>query len=214
VPYSFADRRLYLCTPLRSDMSSFLPAVLRGGVDVVQLRDKEATDDALRVGGRTMGDICRDFGVPFLMNDSPTLAVDTQADGVHVGQDDCAVATCRDLLGPSAIIGLSTHADDEFTRALAEDVTYRSAGPITPTPTKAGRPGTGVAYAVRCTQRSADPVFVTGGVDATNVGDLVAQGLSHFVVVRALTTAAHPEDAARRLRLAIDKALDRRAAPS
>ena len=206
--FDLAARRLYLCVGVREDMGDFLPAVLRGGVDVVQLREKDLGDDVRLAHARLMVPICRDFGVPFVMNDSPELAMDAEADGVHVGQDDVSVAYCRDLLGPEALIGLSTHADDEFDAGLTQDVTYLSAGPLVPTPTKPGREGTGLEYAVRAQARSAFPVFVTGGVNADNVAGLVAAGLRHFVVVRSLTHANDPESAARALRQAIDRATD------
>ena len=152
--------------------------------------------------------ICRDFGVPFIMNDSPELALACGADGVHVGQDDVSIARCREVLGEVAVIGLSTHTPEEFDAALAQPATYLSAGPIVPTPTKLGRPGTGIQYALASTARSDRPVFVTGGVSANNVGDLVRAGLRHFVVVRALTEAPDPARAARELREALDEALD------
>jgi thiamine-phosphate pyrophosphorylase len=202
-----ALRRLYLCVPARSDLATFLPAVLRGGVDVIQLRDKVLDLDAQRAPARAMREICQDFGVPFLVNDSPELALEVGADGVHVGQDDLGVDRCREVLGPTAIVGLSTHADEEFTAGLATDATYLSAGPIEATPTKLGRPGTGLAYALASERRSDRPVFVTGGVNAANVAGLVAAGLRHFVVVRALTEAPDPERAAAALRRALDDAL-------
>jgi thiamine-phosphate pyrophosphorylase len=188
-------------------MATFLPAVLGGGVDVVQLREKvhptsEQLDTAI-----LMASICRWFDVPFIVNDSPELARAASADGVHVGQDDVSVAQCRSLLGDEAIVGLSTHADEEFGAALEEDATYFSAGPIVETPTKIGRAGTGVEYALRSQGRTPKPVFVTGGVNVENVGGLVAAGLRHFVVVRALTEADDPGRAATELREALDQAL-------
>jgi len=191
-------------------MSSFLRDVLRGGVDVVQLREKARGGEQRREVARQMLAICHDFGVPFIVNDSAQLALDVGADGVHVGQDDLSVAECRRLLGDEAIVGLSTHATAEFDRALEEPVTYLSAGPIVPTPTKQGRAGTGVEYAIDCQGRSALPVFVTGGVNADNVADLVGAGLRHFVVVRALTEAPDPYASARRLREALEEALAQR----
>lgn len=205
--FDLAARRLYLCVGVRDDMGTFLPSVLRGGVDVVQLREKVLGADDQLVAARVMVPICRDFGVPFVMNDSPELAADVSADGVHVGQDDVSVAHCRDVLGGEAIIGLSTHSPEEFSDALPQDATYFSAGPIEPTPTKLGRLPTGLAYAVESQARSPKPVFVTGGVNEGNVANLVAAGLRHFVVVRALTEASDPEAAARRLRSALDDAL-------
>jgi len=189
-------------------MATFLPAVLRGGVDVVQLREKELPDVVRLTSARLMAPICRDFGVPFVMNDSPELALESGADGVHVGQDDVSVDHCRDVLGADAVVGLSTHSSLEFDDALLHSATYFSAGPIVPTPTKLGRPGTGVDYAVACQERSDRPVFVTGGVSADNIGQLVSAGLRHFVVVRTLCEAPEPELAARALRRALGLALE------
>jgi len=205
--WNFDTRHLYLCVPMRGDMKEFLPAVLRGGVDVVQLREKQADQEAQRRAALEMIAICHDFGVPFVMNDDPELALEIQADGVHVGQDDVAVSHCRTLLGDEAIIGISTHADDEFTASLALPVTYRSAGPIVATPTKAGRTPTGVQYAVDSQSRSAQPVFVTGGVDEESLPALLGAGLRHFVVVRSLTHASNPESSARAMAQMIRAAL-------
>lgn len=205
--FDLASRRLYLCLGVRDDLELFLPAVLRGGVDVVQLREKTLDLDVQRRAALVMEPICRAFGVPFIVNDSPELAADVSADGVHVGQDDVTVVRCRQLLGDEAIVGLSTHSPDEFTSALLQDATYFSAGPIEATPTKPGRVGTGVTYAVASQSRSSRPVFVTGGVNADNVGALVSAGLRHFVVVRALTESGNPEESARAIRRALDHAL-------
>jgi thiamine-phosphate pyrophosphorylase len=188
-------------------MTTFLPAVLRGGVDVVQLREKDLDDEVRTATARLMVPICRDFDVPFLMNDSPELALAVGADGVHVGQEDVTVARCRELLGPAALVGLSTHSRQEFDDALDQSATYFSAGPIVETPTKPGRPGTGAAYALESQARSDRPVFVTGGVTGDNIAGFVQSGLRHFVIVRALTESATPEKSARALRRALDDAL-------
>jgi len=205
--FELQSRNLYLCVPCRDDMSVFLPAVLRGGVDVVQLREKELSHEQRVAAARLMVPICRDFGVPFVMNDSPELALEVGADGVHVGQDDASVAHCRQLLGDQAIVGLSTHSTQEFDAALPQAASYFSAGPIVATPTKLGRPGTGVGYALECQRRSDRPVFVTGGVTDANAADLVLAGLRHFVVVRYLTESERPEESARSLRRTLDEAL-------
>jgi thiamine-phosphate pyrophosphorylase len=205
--FTLEDRHLYLCVSHREDLATFLPAVLRGGVDVVQLREKDL-DDVVRIAdAKLMVPICREFGVPFVMNDSPQLALAVGADGVHVGQDDASVSRCRELMGYEAIVGLSTHSTEEFDAALNQMATYFSAGPIVATPTKPGRAGTGTKYALASQARSDRPVYVTGGVNAENVGDLVIAGLRHFVVVRALTESNEPEAAAHRIRVALDAAL-------
>jgi len=175
----------------------------------VQLREKVLPAPTQLLQARLMLPICRAFNVPFIMNDAPELALAVGADGVHVGQDDVSVERCRELLGPSALVGLSTHSVEEFDGALSQDATYFSAGPIVPTPTKVGRAGTGVDYATSSQARSTRPVFVTGGVNASNVASLVTAGLRHFVVVRALTESNSPEREARQLRQASTKPCQR-----
>jgi thiamine-phosphate pyrophosphorylase len=176
-------------------------------VDVVQLRDKDLDARPLLARARLVGGVCRDLGVPFVLNDRPDLALEAEADGVHVGQDDAPVALARRILGPDAIVGLSTHEPADLEDSAGDDVSYISAGPVEATPTKPGRPGTGLGYVTLANERSSVPVFVTGGVTPTTVPGLAAAGVRHFVVVRFLTEAAEPLAAARALRDAIDRAL-------
>lgn len=173
----------------------------------MQLREKVLPREAQLAPARLLASLCADRGVPFLVNDDPTLALDVGADGVHVGQEDVSVERCREILGDSHLVGLSTHTREEFTLALAERTNYLSAGPIEATPTKPGRRGTGVDFAAESQRRSDRPVFVTGGVNADTVAPLVRAGLRHFVVVRALTESANPAASARALRRALDEAL-------
>jgi thiamine-phosphate pyrophosphorylase len=205
--WSLATRRLYLCTADRPDLETFLAACISGGVDIVQLRDKVLSDPALVERARLAGKVCADHSVPFIINDRPDLVAETGADGVHVGQDDAPAGLGRRLLGPDAIVGLSTHSARDLEGALPEPVDYISAGPVEETPTKPGRPGTGLDYLALATERSAVPVFVTGGVTPERIAPLAAAGARHFVVVRYLTQSEHPADAARRLRQAIDEAV-------
>ncbi len=204
-----ADRSLYLCLPARPDIDSFLPSCITGGVDLVQLRDKQL--DARNLAGvadRCLR-ICSDFAVPLIVNDRPDIALQVGTAGVHVGQDDVSPVTARSILGPHAIIGRSTHTVAELERAATEPVDYISAGPVEPTPTKPGRPGTGFAYIETAVETSTVPVFVTGGVSPATVPALATAGVRHFVVVRYLTEAPDPAKAARELRDAIDRAIDR-----
>lgn len=202
---TLAGRRLYLCTPDRPDLARFLTSCIRGGVDVVQLRDKALDARPLLARARLAGQVCRDHGVPFVLNDRPDLALEAEADGAHVGQDDAPATLARRILGPDAIVGLSTHAPPELDASLAQPVDYVSAGPVVPTPTKPGRPGTGAGYLTYAAAHSPRPVFVTGGVTPDTVVGLVRAGARHFVVVRHLTQASQPEEAARALRRAIDE---------
>lgn len=198
------DRSLYLCTPLRDDLESFLTVCISGGVDIVQLREKVADPRSYLREATRCREICNERGVPFIINDSPELALEVGADGVHVGQDDVSVSRCRSVLGDDAIVGLSTHQESELLAGVEEPVTYLSAGPVEATPTKPGREGTGLGYASFAVERSPVPVFVTGGVTPERIAVLGAAGIRHFVVVRALTEAPDPLRAARALRDAID----------
>jgi thiamine-phosphate pyrophosphorylase len=154
---------------------------------------------------RLLGRVCRDHGVPFALNDRPDLALEAAADGVHVGQDDAPVKLARRILGPDAIVGLSTHSPADLAAAAGEEVTYISAGPVEATPTKPGRPGVGLGYVGLASARSRVPVFVTGGVTPERVPALRAAGVEHFVVVRYLSQAADARAAAQALRDAIDR---------
>lgn len=204
--FDLGPRRLYLCVGLRDDLAALVGEALVGGVDVVQLRAKAVDDRAILWAARELVALCHDHGAPFIVNDRPDLALDCGADGVHVGQDDVPVALCRRILGDDALVGLSTHGPDDLARAATEPVNYLSAGPVVETPTKPGRPGTGIDYATLAQEATTRPVFVTGGVNERSLPSLLAAGLRRFVVVRAITEAPHPRAAARRLRDLIDEA--------
>lgn len=212
-PEGFAHRHLYLCTADRPDLASFLDRCIAGGVDTVQLRDKQLDARHLLERGRLAARVCTERGVPFILNDRPDLALEVEADGVHVGQEDASPALARRILGPTAIVGLSTHAPSELRASRDEPVDYVSAGPVTPTPTKPGRPGTGVSYIAFAVANTSRPVFVTGGVTPESVPSLVAAGARHFVVVRFLTESDDPRGAAALLRAAIDRNLELTGAP-
>jgi thiamine-phosphate pyrophosphorylase len=202
-----AGRRLYLCTPDRSDLVEFLEACLHGGVDVVQLRDKQLEARSLVERARVAARVCAEHGVPFIVNDRPDVALEADADGVHLGQDDVSPDLARRILGADAIVGRSTHAPAELEASREEPVDYISAGPVEPTPTKPGRPGTGLDYVRLANERAGRPVFVTGGVRPETVPSLVGAGARRFVVVRYLTESTDVEGDARRLSSAVDSAL-------
>ena len=198
------DRRLYLCTADRPDLPDFLVACIGGGVDVVQLRDKQLDARPLLARARLAAGVCADHGVPFVLNDRPDLALECGADGVHVGQDDAPASLARRILGPDAIVGLSTHAPTELDAAAAEPADYVSAGPVSATPTKPGRPGTGLDYLRYAARTATRPWFVTGGVTPGTLPAMLEAGARRFVVVRWLTEASDPLKAARALRAVID----------
>lgn len=199
-----AGRRLYLCTPDRPDLADFVRRCIDGGVDVVQLRDKHLDAKPLLERAAVVRDACRDAGVPFVLNDRPDLALEVAADGVHVGQDDAPARLARRILGAAAIVGLSTHAPDELDRSATEPVDYVSTGPVAPTPTKPGRPGTGLGFLTYAAEHAPRPSFVTGGVTPETLPGMLEAGARRFVVVRYLTEAGDPAAAAAALRRVID----------
>ncbi len=192
-PGPLAHRRLYLCTADRPDLADFVHCCLAGGVDVVQLRDKRLEARQLVDRARVAARVCAEHGVPFILNDRPDLALESGADGVHVGQDDASPSLARRILGAGAIVGLSTHAPVELESSRDEPVDYVSAGPVVPTPTKPGRAGTGPSYVTFAVANAHRPVFVTGGVTPETVPALVDAGARHFVVVRYLTESDDPD---------------------
>jgi thiamine-phosphate pyrophosphorylase len=198
-----ARARLYLCTGIRdggAELEVFLDAVLGGGVDVVQMRDKTADEDAQRTAGSVFRKAADHHGALFIVNDRPDLAIACEADGVHLGQEDVPPAAARALLGPDLLIGRSTHSPREFTEATTEPVDYLGVGPVHPTPTKPGRTGVGLGYVRFAADHAAVPFFVTGGMDARTIPDVVQAGATRVVVVRALTEAPDPARVAKELR--------------
>jgi thiamine-phosphate pyrophosphorylase len=196
--------RLYLCTGDRPDLADFVTAVCEAGVDIVQLRDKELHDRALLGRAAVAREAARTAGALFVLNDRPDLAAACDADGVHVGQDDIPAGIARRIVGPDALVGLSTHAPEELAASAVEPVDYVSAGPVEPTPTKPGRPGTGLDYIRLAAERSPHPFFVTGGVSPATLPDIAAAGATRFVVVRALTEAPDPAAVVKELRRILD----------
>jgi thiamine-phosphate pyrophosphorylase len=191
------DSRLYLITGARPDLESFLEAAVRGGVDVVQIREKELADGGLLALLRRAREVTRRLGVPLVVNDRPDLARLAEADYVHVGQDDLPVAAARTF---GVGVGQSTHAPSELA---ATDADYAGVGPVYATPTKAGRPAVGLEYVRHAAAHAQVPWFAIGGIDESNVAQVVAAGAARIAVVRAIGDAADPERAAAALRGAL-----------
>ncbi|MGP3971573.1 thiamine phosphate synthase [Streptomyces sp. 6N223] len=218
-----AESRLYLCTDARrrqGDLPEFLDAVLGGGVDIVQLREKgiEAAEELELL--TVFAEACRRHGALLAVNDRADVCHAARAAGLpaqvlHLGQGDLPVPAARAILGERALIGRSTHAEAQVDAALADPaVDYFCTGPCWPTPTKPGRPAPGlplVRYAASRVARAREagaaayrPWFAIGGIDAGNLDQVLDAGARRVVVVRALTDAGDPGEAAavlaRRLR--------------
>jgi thiamine-phosphate pyrophosphorylase len=226
--------RLYFCCEARpngEDPEPLLRAALRGGVDIVQLREKSLPRREIELSAQTFRRVCDNHSALFIVNDDPDLARACDADGVHVGQEDMSVAEARALLGPDAIIGLSTHSKEQIDASggvsdqadqgrrergvlrtqATEDadmrrsgalpaVDYISVGPIWETPTKQGRPAVGLELIRHAAANPPHPFFAIGGIDPSNVAEVVEAGAQRICVVRALRDADDPAAAAEELR--------------
>jgi thiamine-phosphate pyrophosphorylase len=194
-----ATARLYLVCPARP--RDWLEAAVRGGVDIVQLRDKALDDEGLVAAARAF----QGLDALFVLNDRPDLVEACGADGVHVGQDDATPTAARAAVGPDRIVGRSTHEPAQAAAADADpDVAYLAVGPVHATPTKPGRPAAGLHYVAHAASTVGKPWFAIGGLDAGNVHEVVERGASRIVVVRAITEADDPEAAAGALRAALE----------
>jgi len=199
-----AAARLYLCTDARlrqGDLASFLDSVLAAGVDIVQLRHKglEAGEELRYL--EVFRKACGAHGSLLAVNDRADVACAAGADVLHLGQGDLPAGVARKIIGPEPLIGLSSHAEAETQRAAAESAAdYFCTGPVWPTPTKPGRPAPGlplIRFAAGLpTER---PWFAIGGIDEANLDQVLEAGARRVVVVRAITEAADPGGAARRL---------------
>jgi len=201
-----AAAHLYLIVeaqPLGRAAAELLEPALAGGVDIVQLRDKDARDEEVVAAGRAFRELCHRHGALFILNDRPELVLECGADGVHLGQDDSSPDQARAMLGADALIGVSTHTREQVDTARASTADYIGVGPVHATPTKPGREAVGedlVDYAAR---HAGKPFFAIGGIDPANVEAVVAAGARRVAVVRAIRDADDPRAAARALRAAV-----------
>ena len=191
------DSRLYLITEDRPDLLEFVESAVRGGVDIVQIRERTLPDGPLLEVLQRVRDLTRRLGVPMVVNDRPDLAQLAEAEYVHVGQDDLPVAAARHF---GLKVGQSTHREPELDRTEAD---YAGVGPVWATPTKATRAPVGLDYVRYASEHAAVPWFAIGGIDETNVDKVVGAGASRIAVVRAIGEADDPERAAARLRAAL-----------
>jgi len=188
--------------PRGEDPGPLLAAALRGGVDVVQLREKELGADALLAAAETFRAACEAHGALFVLNDRPELVAECGADGVHVGRSDLPVGEARSLVGSDRLIGLSASTGDEL-----EDVDGADYVGVTAfaTPTKADAVAGGLELLDAAAATLTVPWFAIGGIDLSNVAEVIGAGAPGVAVVRAIRDADDPEAAARTLRAALDR---------
>jgi thiamine-phosphate pyrophosphorylase len=196
--------RLYFVCDARppGDLEALLRAALTGGADIVQLREKELDKGEIERAAGTFRRVADTYSALFVVNDDPDLARRCRADGVHVGQDDVSAEAAREILGPEAIIGLSTHSAEQIAASAERPVDYISVGPIWETPTKEGRPAVGLDLIAHAAQHAPHPFFAIGGIDPTNAAQVVEAEAERLCAVRAIRDAADPAAAATALRQA------------
>ncbi|HWW66947.1 MAG TPA: thiamine phosphate synthase [Solirubrobacterales bacterium] len=197
--------RLYFVCDARpggEDPEPLLRAALNGGVDIVQLREKELDSGVIERSSQTFRRLCDTYGALFIVNDDPHLALACDADGVHVGQDDASAEEARKALGPDAIVGLSTHSEEQIAAAGEQPTDYMSVGPVWETPTKEGRPAVGLALVEHAAENASRPFFAIGGIDPSNARQVVEAGARRLGVVRAIRDAEDPAAAAESIRRA------------
>ncbi|WP_341527663.1 thiamine phosphate synthase [Nostoc sp. UHCC 0302] len=184
--------RLYLVTSPSENLLNTVEAALKGGLTLLQYREKTADDSIRLEQARKLRQLCHAYGALFIINDRVDLALAVDADGVHLGQQDMPIATARQLLGSQRLVGLSTTNPEEMQGAIAQDVDYIGVGPVYETPTKVGKAATGLEYVNYAAKNCPIPWFAIGGIDANNVNDVIDAGAERVAVVRSLMQAEQP----------------------
>lgn len=188
----------------KKTLESVVEGAARGGVRVVQLREKKLSTRRFVEEALRMKDILRPYGVPLIINDRVDVALACHADGVHIGQEDMPYAMARQLMGPTAIIGLSVETWDDVKASQTLDVDYIGVSPVFETPTKTDTKGAwGIEGLARIKAYSRQPLVAIGGINASNIVDVLEAGADGIAVVSAICLADDPENAARNLNVLI-----------
>lgn len=201
--------RLYLLTSVQalphngSDADAFIREVLRGGVDVIQLREKGVSDRLFLDAARRVRELTAEAGALFVVNDRPDIAVASRADGVHLGQEDLPVREARQIVGGDVLIGISTHQLSQAEQAVLDGADYLGVGPVFPSQTKHFAEFPGLDFVRQVAQGVRLPWFPLGGITEENIGQVLAAGASRVAVSAAITSVADPGPAATRLASAI-----------
>ncbi len=187
-----ARSQLYLVTSASEQLFSTVEAALQGGLTLVQYREKTADDSVRLSHAQKLRQMCHHYGALFIMNDRVDLALAVDADGVHLGQQDVPIALARQLLGTQRLIGRSTTNPDEMQRAIADGADYIGVGPVYETPTKVGKAAAGLDYVQYAAKNASIPWFAIGGIDPSNLNDILVAGAERVAIVRAIMQAEQP----------------------
>ncbi len=206
--------RLCVLIDGRKTMDEFTTLVcqlVEAGTPMIQLRDKHLPDAELIERARQMCQICRSpylnswppgpvhYATLSIVNDRPDIAAAVDADGVHLGQDDMAVKDARAIVGPTRLVGVSTHNIEHARAAILDGANYLGAGPTFTSTTKTFDQFAGLGYLREVAQETQLPTFAIGGITAKNVNDVLATGITRIAVSGAVTSAPNPHSAATEL---------------
>ncbi|MBD2872561.1 thiamine phosphate synthase [Paenibacillus arenilitoris] len=195
------DFRLYVITaeanhPGRS-LVDVMERTLIGGAQIVQLRNKTGSRAEVLEQARSLRALTRKYGVPFIINDYPDIVLETDADGVHLGQEDLPIGEARRLLGPDRMIGISTHSLDQALKAEREGADYIGVGPVYPTDTKPGRKAVTTSYVTEAARHVTIPFVAIGGITLGNVDRVLDAGARRICAVSAIVGSEDPAAACR-----------------
>ena len=184
--------KLYLVTSPQENLLGIVDAALKGGLQLVQYREKDLPDCDRLQQAIALRKLCHQYQALFIVNDRVDLAYASEADGVHLGQKDVSMDVARSILGTQKIVGRSTTNPAEMDRAIQENADYIGVGPIFETPTKVGKQAVGFDYIHYAIEHAPMPWYTIGGIDADNLAEIVENGASRAAIVRAIMTAEHP----------------------
>ena len=211
MPAALSNSRLYLVTDQElsenHDTPRTVEEALRGGVDIVQLREYSLGDSALLAMARKVRDLTRAHNALFIVNNRPEIAVLSDADGVHLGQDDLPVSNARKILGKGKIIGVSTHGMDQAKKALSDGADYIGVGPVYPTQTKKNVvPPVTLDYVRQVAEAKLGiPCFAIGGIKLHNVEEVLKAGIRRVAVVTGIVKTLNPRKVSEEFKEILDK---------
>lgn len=202
------DKKLYLVTNSDNFESDeiFLDRValsIKSGVDIVQLREKNTTSKRFIYLAQRIRELTSHFGAAFIVNDRVDIAKISNADGVHLGQDDIPVSYAREILGDNAIIGVSTHCPEHAKKAITDGADYIGVGPVFKTPTKPSKDPVGLEYVKWAADNVNIPFFAIGSIDTANIKEVVEAGAKRVAVIRAIMYADDIENNCKILKSAL-----------
>ena len=190
-----AQARTYLVTSPHERLLEVVEAALKGGIDIIQYREKTADDEIRLELADKIKTLCHQYDALFIVNDRVDIAAAVGADGVHLGQQDLPMEAARRILGPLPIVGRSTTSPAEMARAIDEEADYIGVGPVYATPTKPGKAAAGYEYVRYALEHALMPWFTIGGIDLTNVAAVREAGAPGIAIVRAVMQAEDPTQA-------------------